>query len=98
MRYLIINYLRKASGQMDEIVSVSRNIKMRDLQTASVILDFKKQYVTKCSMDGKTVPKDWNRIVGFYYQFYKNVIDQLARENGIQIQVLESTDAKNNTD
>ena len=82
---------------MDEIVSVSRNVKMRDIQSASVILDFQRQQVVKCSMDGKTVPKDWNRVVGFYYQFYKNVIDQLARENGLEIQIQEPSDEKNHT-
>lgn len=96
MRYMIINYLRKPTGQMDEIVSVSRNIKTRDIQCASVILDFSKQQVVKCSMDGKTVPKDWNRVVGFYYQFYKNVMDQLAKDNGLEIQI-RPQDEKNHT-
>ena len=96
MRYLIINYLKKPTGQMDEIVSISRNVKMRDIQSASVILDFRKQQVVKCSMDGQTVPKDWNRVVGFYYQYYKNVIDQLARENSLEIQP-QPQDEKNHT-
>lgn len=96
MRYMIINYLRKPTGQMDEIVAVSRSIKMRDIQSASVILDFRKQQVVKCSMDGRTVPKDWNRVVGFYYQYYKNVMDQLARENGLEIQP-QPQDEKNHT-
>ena len=81
---------------MDEIVSISRNVKMRDIQSASVILDFRKQQVVKCSMDGQTVPKDWNRVVGFYYQYYKNVIDQLARENSLEIQP-QPQDEKNHT-
>ena len=97
MRYMIINYLRKATGQMDEIVSVSRNIRMRDIQTAAVILDFRDQRVVKCSMDGKVVFKDWDRILGYYYQYYKNVIDQLARENNLEIREQGSDDVKSHS-
>lgn len=81
MRYLIINYLRKANGQMDEVVSISKRTRMRDIQTASVILDFRTCTVVKCSLDGTVVPKDWQRIRDFYYQHYKITIDDLERFN-----------------
>ena len=68
MRYLTITYYRKPNGQMDEVLGVVKNLKTKDLQSASVILDFKLQQVLQCSMDGKSVPKDWDRIVSFYYQ------------------------------
>ena len=79
MRYLIINYYRKPNGQMDEVVSISRRIKNRDIQSAAVILDFKTRTVVKCSMDGVVVPKDWDRIRGFYHQHYGQVIDDLEK-------------------
>ena len=81
MRYLIIKYLRKANGQMDEVVSISKNTRMKDIQTASVILDFGTQTVVKCSLDGTVVPKDWTRIRNFYYQHYKVTIDDLEKFN-----------------
>ena len=84
MRYFIVKYLKKPNGQMDELVSVSKNTRLNDLQTSAVILDFKKQTVVMASLDGKTVPKDFNRICGFYYQHYKNIIDRLCRENGLE--------------
>ena len=27
-------------------------------------------------------PKDWDRIVGYYYQFYTNIMERLLQENG----------------
>lgn len=80
MRYLLINYYRRANGQMDELVSVCKRVKPRDLQTAAVILDFKHRAVLKSTMDGITVPKDWQKIRDYYAQFYKDVIADL--ENG----------------
>lgn len=81
MRYLIINYYRRPNGQMDEVVSVARRTKNRDIQTAAVILDFETRSVVKCSMDGVVVPKDWNRIRDFYHQHYSQVIDDLEKRH-----------------
>lgn len=85
MRYLILTYYRKADGQIDEVMAVSRNLKNRDIQTANVILDFKTLKVLKCSMGGEQVPKDWERIVGYYHQHYAATIERLFRENGYEI-------------
>ena len=74
---------------MDEVVAVSGSLKTRDRQTASVILDFKTQSVLQCSMNGTTVPKDWDRIVSFYYQHYAATFDRLAKENGIEFKQAE---------
>ena len=80
MRYLIIHYYRRPSGQMDEVVTVAKRTNTRDIQSAAVILDFKLQSVVKCSMDGVVVPKDWNRIRDFYHQFYAHIMDDLERQ------------------
>ena len=82
MRYLILTYYQKANGQIDEVMAVAKNLKRSDHQTANVILDFKSQTVLKCSMDGKTVPKNWDRIVSYYYQHYAATIERLFEENG----------------
>ena len=47
MRYLLLTYYTKPDGKIDESMAVSKSIKTRDLQTASVILDFKKLEVVK---------------------------------------------------
>jgi hypothetical protein len=87
MRYLLLTYYRKPSGQIDEAMTLSRSLKQRDLQTANVILDFRDQAVLKCSMDGIVVPKDWDRIVAYYYQHYAATIERLFNENGHEIKI-----------
>jgi len=82
MRYLLLTYYRRPSGQVDEAMTLSRSIKQRDLQTANVILDFRDLTVIKCSMDGVTVPKDWDHVVSYYYQHYSATIERLFVENG----------------
>lgn len=86
MRYLVITYYQKANGQIDEHTAVTRNLRMRDHQTASVILDFKKLEVVKAHLNGITVPKDFNRIVEYYMQHYENIIKRLFQENGYEIE------------
>lgn len=88
MRYFIVNYRKvmqgkghRATMQTDETVSVSKKIKTRDLQTASVILDFVTKQVVQCQMDGKVADKDWDRVRNFYYQYYKKIIDDLETSN-----------------
>jgi len=91
MRYLIITYYRKATGQIDEATAVAKNLKMRDHQTASVILDFKKLQVVKAQLNGASVPRDFNRIVEYYMQHYKSTIERLFKENGYEIDYKEKS-------
>lgn len=95
MRYLLITYYRKPSGQIDEITAVSRNLKPRDHQTCSVILDFRTLSVIKCSMQGAVVPRDWDRIVSYYHQHYANIIERLLKENGYEIVKPDSEPTEN---
>ena len=90
MRYLIITYYRKATGQIDESTAVAKNLKMRDHQTASVILDFKKLAVVKAQLGGISVPKEFNKIVEYYMQHYENIITRLFEENGYKIELKKS--------
>lgn len=85
MRYLVITYYKKANGQTDEVMAVTKNLKARDIQTATVILDFKKLEVTKASMGGLNVPKNFDNIVSYYMQHYENIITRLFNENGYEV-------------
>jgi hypothetical protein len=85
MRYLLITYVRRPGGKIDEVMSVSKNVRSRDLQTCNVILDFKRLEVIKATMDGTTIPKDFNRVVEYYYQYYQSTIDRLFAENGLEV-------------
>jgi len=91
MRYLTLTYITRPDGKIDESMSVVRNLKHRDIQTASVILDFKKLQVVKCSMNGVVVPRDWDRIVTYYHQHYASTIERLFNENGYDIVKPETT-------
>ena len=53
MRYLLVTYVKKANGQIDEQVGASRNLKERDIRTCNVILDFKEQKVEKAFINGQ---------------------------------------------
>jgi len=85
MRYLILTYYKKANGQIDEAMAVAKNLKARDIQTASVIIDFKKLEVVKASMGGEQVPRDFDRIVKYYMQHYEAIITRLFNENGYEV-------------
>ncbi len=85
MRYLLLTYVTKPNGQIDEQMEVGRRVRRTDLQTANVILDFKTLSVVKCSMGGQQVPRDWDRIVGYYHQHYASTIERLLKENGYEI-------------
>jgi hypothetical protein len=98
MRYLIITYYKKANGQIDESTAVARNLKMRDHQTASVILDFKKLAVIKANLNGSQAPKDFNRIVEYYMQHYENIIRRLFEENGYKIEFKKTEQEQLNED
>ena len=85
MRYLILTYYKKPSGQIDEVMAVAQSLKRRDHQTANVILDFRTLSVLKCSMGGVQVPRDFDRIVEYYHQHYESIISRLFGENGYEI-------------
>lgn len=82
MRYMIITYMRRATArrqepQQDEIVAVSKRLKPRDISEGSVILDFQNRTVVKASVGDQTAPRDFQRIRDYYYQHYRDVINQL---------------------
>lgn len=84
MRYMIITYMQRASGrhqqlQQDEIVEVSKRLRPRDISQGSVILDFCDRCVIKASVGDQAAPRDFQRIRDYYYQHYREVIDQLEQ-------------------
>ena len=83
MRYLLITFMRKPGGQIDEAVAVSKKIKPADLQTCNVIIDYADKKVMKCVVEGKVVDTDFERMDAYYKQVYPNLITQLEKEAGI---------------
>jgi hypothetical protein len=97
MRYLILTYYKKADGQIDETMAVSKNLKTRDIQCANVIIDFKKLEVVKATMSGVNVPKNFDNIVRYYAQHYESTIRRLFNENGYEMTLEKDEEPKPET-
>lgn len=83
MRYLLIQFVRKPGGQIDEQVTVSKKIKTSDIQTMNVIMDYAERKIEKCVIEGKTLDQDWDKMNDYYRQIYPTLIEQLEKEAGI---------------
>ena len=94
MRYLLLTYYYQANGKIDEGMTVANKVRRKDWQTANVILDFKEQKVLAARMHDTSIPKDWERIVGYYYQFYTQIIERLFEENGHPIDITVESASK----
>jgi hypothetical protein len=80
MRYFLVSYYKKPTGQMDEVVTVSRHVRNNDLSSCGVILDFRDRKVLKCSVNGQPGSRDFTTVRDYYNQHYANVIERLERE------------------
>ena len=83
MRYLLITFMRKPGGQIDEQVSVSKRVKPADLQSCNVILDYANKKIEKCVIEGKVLNQDWDRMNEYYKKIYPALIEQLEKEAAI---------------
>lgn len=83
MRYLLITFLRKPNGQIDEQVQISKRVRVSDLQSCNVILDFANKKIDKCVIEDKKVDTDWDRMIGYYRKVYPSLINQLEKEANI---------------
>jgi hypothetical protein len=97
MRYLLIQYYKKPNGKIDEAMTISNRVRMKDLQSASIILDFKDSVVVKAVTNGVALPSDWDRIVSYYYQYYAATIERLFEENGHPIDIKSEVPVGNET-
>jgi hypothetical protein len=81
VRYLLIVFVRKPNGQIDEQVSIAKRVRTSDLQMCNVIMDYGKKKVDKCVVEGKVVDTDWNKLNDYYKRIYPTLIDQLEKSN-----------------
>jgi hypothetical protein len=80
MRYLLITYLRKPNGQIDEQVAVAKKVKVTDIQMCNVIIDYAKQKVEKCVIEGNKVDTDFEKMNEYYKRIYPSLVAQLEKE------------------
>lgn len=83
MRYLLITFYRKPNGQIDEQVQISKRVRVSDLQSCNVILDFANKKIDKCVIEDKVVKTDWDRMITYYRKVYPSLIEQLEKESTI---------------
>jgi len=81
VRYLLIVFVRKPNGQIDEQVSISKRVRTSDIQSCNVILDFAKKKIDKCVIESKVVDSDWDKMIEYYRKIYPTLIDQLEKNN-----------------
>lgn len=80
MRYLLVNFLRKRAGQIDEMVSVTKRVRTSDMNNANVIIDFADKKVVKCVIEGKDHDTTFDKMRDYYSRIYPNLVEQLERE------------------
>lgn len=81
-RYLIITYIKRPDGKIDETSVVSSYVRKRDLQCGSIILDFKDRAVIKANYNTINIDKDWVTLISYYHQHYESIIDTLFDLHG----------------
>lgn len=80
MRYFTVTYYLKPTGQFDEVINVCQKLRPRDLDRASVILDFQAEVIVKASLQGQAAIRDWQTIVNYYRRHYNQVIERLQHD------------------
>lgn len=66
-RYMIVSYVKKPNGLWDELTEFKKHYKMRHLQSAKVILDFKDKSIVKNELNKEASYDDM-------IEFYKRVL------------------------
>lgn len=84
MRYLLISFLRRTGGQIDEMVSVSKRVQTSDMNSCNVILDFADRKIVKAVIEGKEHDGDFDRMRDYYNKVYPTLIAQLEKEAKIE--------------
>ena len=84
MRYLMVSFLRKKAGQIDEMVSVTKRVRTSDMESTNVILDFAEKKVVKCLIEGKEHDTTFDKMRDYYNRVYPNLVGQLEKEAGIE--------------
>jgi len=79
---MLITYLRKPNGQIDEQVEIAKSVRAKDVQTCNVIMDFQEKKVEKCLIEGKSVDTTWQQLRDYYQKVYPDVVDRI--EKGVE--------------
>lgn len=81
MRYLIVTYVKKPDGQVDESVEIDTKYRPRHKTMANVVLDFAAKKVLKCRMEGNIGSQDWETVRDYYHKHYDSVVEEIEEFN-----------------
>lgn len=76
---MLITYLRKPNGQIDEQVEIAKSVRTKDIQTCNVIMDFQEKKVNKCLIEGKVIDTTWDQLRDYYQKVYPEVVDRIEK-------------------
>lgn len=62
-RYMIVSYIKRPHGNWDELTQFKNSLRPNDIQTAKVILDFKKE---TCVVNSINKEASYNDMLEFY--------------------------------
>jgi hypothetical protein len=80
MRYLLVTFIRKPNGQIDEQIEVAMRVRDKDIQMCNVIVDFKEKKVEKCLIEGRVINNSFDQLKDYYTKIYPAIIERLERE------------------
>jgi hypothetical protein len=90
MRYFLITFFRKAGGQIDEMIKVSKKVKPADLSTCNIIMDYGLRKIDKCVVEGKRLDKTFDELSEYYRKIYPSLVHQLEKEAPITLKEKET--------
>jgi hypothetical protein len=73
--------------QREQGIRTHKHITLDEIGRRLAIGNFKELKVIKASLRDTTIPKDWDRIVGYYYPFYPAIMERLFKENGHPVDI-----------
>jgi len=62
-RYMIVTYVKKPNGMWDEVTEFKNNLKIKHIQSAKVVLDFKEK---KCVVNSLNREASYEDMIEFY--------------------------------
>ena len=80
MRYLLISFLRKPGGQIDEQARFVKRVRTSDLTQSNIIRDYGLRKIDKCVVEGNRLDRSFDQLHEYYKKVYPQIIAQLEKE------------------
>lgn len=91
MRYLLISFLRRPGGQINEEVRASKRVRTSDLTNCNIIVDYGTKEIVKCIIEGKRHETDFEKMTTYYKKIYPKLIEQLENEGPTEVRQTKNT-------